>query len=86
MLSPSALALLYSGSVAAGVSGLPPQVADFASKGFGLAVEHARHVRGAAATAFHNELAEAVAYASGARCTRGPLGRKGRARRQRTSI
>ncbi|GIL48063.1 hypothetical protein Vafri_4762 [Volvox africanus] len=66
-LSPSALALLYSGSVAAGVSGLPSQVADFAAKGFGLSVEHGRHVRGSAAATFHKEIAEAVAYASGAR-------------------
>ncbi|GLC37089.1 hypothetical protein PLESTB_001392900 [Pleodorina starrii] len=66
-LSPSALALLYSGSVAAGITGLPAQVADYAAKGFGLAVEHGRHIRGAVAASFHKELAEAVAYASGAR-------------------
>ncbi|GFR44560.1 hypothetical protein Agub_g5831 [Astrephomene gubernaculifera] len=65
-LSPSALALLHSGAVAAGAS-LPAQVAEFAAKGFGLAVEHARHTRSSAAAAFHAELAEAVAYASGAR-------------------
>ncbi|EFJ42883.1 mitochondrial F1F0 ATP synthase associated protein [Volvox carteri f. nagariensis] len=66
-LSPSALALLYAGSVAAGVTGLPAQVTDFAAKGFGLAVEHSRHVRGAAAATFYKEVAEAVAYATGAR-------------------
>ncbi|KXZ45389.1 hypothetical protein GPECTOR_55g295 [Gonium pectorale] len=66
-LSPSGLALLHAGAVAAGGAGLPAAVADFAAKGFGLAVEHARHVRGSAAAAFHAELAEAVAYASGAR-------------------
>ncbi|KAG2431414.1 hypothetical protein HXX76_009429 [Chlamydomonas incerta] len=65
-LSPSALALLHAGAVVSGAS-LPNPVSDFAAKGFGLAVEHARHSRGSAAAAFHADLAEAVAYASGAR-------------------
>lgn len=66
-LSPSALALLYSGAVAADLSTLSPKVVDFAEKGFGLAVEHSRHVRGSAAVTFQKEIAEAMAYASGAR-------------------
>jgi hypothetical protein len=73
VLSPSALALLHAGAVVSG-AGLPAPVSDFAAKGFGLAVEHGRHSRGSAAAAFHAELAEAVAYASGARWVSGPTG------------
>lgn len=69
-LSPSALALLHAGAVVSG-AGLPNPVSDFAAKGFGLAVEHGRHSRSSAAAAFHAELAEAVAYASGARWAAG---------------
>ncbi|KAG2483611.1 hypothetical protein HYH03_017553 [Edaphochlamys debaryana] len=65
-LSPSGLALLHAGAVASGAA-LPAPVGDFAAKGFGLASEHARHTRGSVAAAFHTELAEAVAYAIGAR-------------------
>ncbi len=65
--SPTALALLHSANVALGGAALPGPVADFAAKGFGLAAEHARHTRSSAAAAFHAELAEAVAYANGAR-------------------
>ncbi|PNH12609.1 hypothetical protein TSOC_000418 [Tetrabaena socialis] len=64
--SPSALALLHIGATVSGAA-LPPALAEFASKGFALAVEHGRHARSGAAAAFHAELAEAVAYATGAR-------------------
>lgn len=47
---------------------LSPCLLPCPAQGFGLASEHARHVRGSAAAAFHAELAEAVAYGMGARC------------------
>lgn len=64
--SPSALALAHVASVVSGAA-LPGPVGEFAAKGFGLASEHARHARSSKAAAFHAELAEAVAYAQGAR-------------------